>query len=136
MADLSVLALAGLVVAGCSGPPADTAARASAAAPAPSSVAAEPVAASVPSVEGSVWAGTDDTGDELTFRFKAGGALGFTSPAGTYDNRPGLTWSQTGDVVTMSTGYATFDGRIEGITMSGTGKNSYGAAWTWTATRQ
>jgi hypothetical protein len=89
-----------------------------------------------PSIEGTVWAGTDSEGRDYVFRFKPRARLAFSTPSGSYDE-DGDTWSQQGVSVTMSMtwGYATYRGAIDGDTMSGSASNIVGRHWRWSVHR-
>jgi outer membrane biogenesis lipoprotein LolB len=90
-----------------------------------------------PSVENTIWSGTDSEGDAYVFRFRPAGHLAFSSPSGTYDDATD-TWTQSGATITlsMSSGYATYKGSIVGNTMAGDASNIVNRNWQWSVTKQ
>lgn len=98
-------------------------------------------AASVPSVEGTVWSGKDSDGDFYEYTFLKGGHLKYR----TNTSRPKIvsfqdptdTWTQQGRTVTIRINhYSTNVGTIEGQTLSGKAWNVTGKRWTWLVTKK
>jgi hypothetical protein len=90
-----------------------------------------------PSLEGTVWSGTDSDGRYYVFRFKAASRLAYTSPTGTFD-KSGDTWTQRGATITLTfnSGYAVYKGSIVGNDMGGRASNVVGKKWEWSVRKQ
>jgi hypothetical protein len=104
-------------------------------APTPTNVAAEaPVSVASPLL-GTTWSGIDSDGASYTYEFRAGGALHYTSPTGTFDNG---TWKQTGDHVAweMNGHYSDYEGTIRRTLIEGKARNKAGHTWTWSLEKQ
>ena len=91
----------------------------------------EPVA--VP-LAGTTWLAQDVVGATV-YEFLPTGVLKYSYNGSTFLNG---TWRQSGSAVymEMNNRYAERDAVIRGDSMSGTGHNTVGKTWTWTARRQ
>ena len=89
----------------------------------------------IPSLLGSRWVGTDSDNESLEFDFRSDGQLSYSNSSGTFHNG---NWSQTGArvVLDINNGFAHFTGEMRNGSLEGTGSNSSGEKWGWTATRR
>jgi len=89
----------------------------------------------IPSIEGTTWAGTDSDGDYYEYTFLKGGQLRFrTNTSGTFKTweDDGDVWAQNGSIVVMVVSkYTARQGIISGSRMSGDAWNVTGRRWTW-----
>ena len=96
---------------------------------------------SMPSLEGTMWEGTDSRGDFAQYTFLKGGQLRIRSPqlVGTeFDTTetPGDAWTQDGAHVRLEINhYLTLVGTIDGDRIAGNGSNIKGKRWTWEVQR-
>ena len=90
----------------------------------------------VASVADTTWDGSYVDGGTHTITFHADGTTDQTTRTGTYA-RNGV-WDQSGSAISIrfNNGYATWTGRIDGDTMSGTASNITGKRWNWSLRRQ
>ena len=86
----------------------------------------------VPTVEGHGFGGTDGN-DRINFYFRAGGVLHYRDPQGWWEDG---RWTQAGSSVsiTLSDGFATYTGFINGNVISGEARNKNGKAWKFSVT--
>jgi hypothetical protein len=95
----------------------------------------------VPSLQGTLWAGTDSKGDYYEFEFLQAGRLRYkvTRKSGgtnVYNDNTD-SWRQTGDIIVieMSNGYARYEGNLTGGSLEFKAHNEVGLRWSISMTR-
>jgi hypothetical protein len=85
-------------------------------------------------VAGSTWTGSENLPGygKLTFAFRAGGAVTMFDAKGETQG----TWTQSGDQVAIRFNGCVYQGRINGQTLSGSGRLTQGQTWTFQVTLQ
>src|SRR5262249_13650144 len=94
----------------------------------------QPGAVNANSIAGTTWTGNENLPGfgKLTFVFRAGGAVTMIDAKG---ETPG-SWTQNGGQVTITFDGCVYQGRINGQTLSGSGRLAQGQTWTFQVTLQ
>jgi hypothetical protein len=91
--------------------------------------------ASLASIAGTIWVGTDSDEDYYEYHFKEDGSFHYNSPTGFWKNG---TWRQEGDTIYMETNnnYSEYEGKITGNRIEGNAWNIEERKWVWGADKK